>query len=422
LYYASNPPWTDTRLSLRAIREGQREFHLRLANVYNFFRIHANIEGFDPRESKRVDSDDVLDRWIRAELDDTVRSVTQHLDQYLLFEAARDITAFVDGLSNWYVRRSRDRFWGGGDDSLAALWTLWDVLVGLSKVIAPFVPFMAEGLYSRLVPEGMAGHGSVHLQRFPTPSAERLDTDLQERMALIRELASLGLAARAQVGVRVRQPLLAAEVVLADSGRAEGLSELLYILADELNVREIRFSDRAEEFVEFNVKPNFRALGKRLGKEMKLCAKAVAQADPAEVRAGAMGGGFPVDLPSGTIHLTEDDIAVTVQAKASFQAASSAQAVVALHADLNDDLREEGLSREIVNRIATERKRLDLGYTDRIAVTLQGDAAVVAAAERFAEHISKETLATTFDVSALADGADAEALDDHRYALTVEKA
>jgi len=414
LFYASNPPWTDTRLSLRAIREGQREFHLRLGNVYSFFAIYADIEGFDPTSTPRIDTGNVLDQWIRAEFAATAISVTEHLDAYALFEAARAITAFVDGLSNWYVRRSRARFWSGGEDNIAALWTLYDVLVGLSKLIAPFVPFLADALFTRLTDQG-----SVHLQDWPAVEALTAEqVALQERMSLVRELASLGLAARSAVGVRVRQPLRAAEVVLADSSNRQGLSELLFLLEQELNVREIHFSTRADEFVEFVVKPNFRALGKRLGKEMKLCAAAIAKADPAQIRAATMEGGFEVELPSGTILLTDDDVMVSVKPREHFQAAGSASAVVALHADLDDDLREEGLSRELVNRIQTARKDMKLGYTDRIAVEVYGDAVLIAAANRYREHISKEVLASTFAAHPLTSDP-AGSIDEHPFSLGV---
>jgi isoleucyl-tRNA synthetase len=414
LFYASNPPWTNTRNSLRAIREGQREFHLRLGNVFSFFTIYANINGFDPANA--IVSDHPLDRWITGELDATIAAVTANMDDYLVYESARAITDFVDGLSNWYVRRSRARFWADGDESLAAMSTLYTVLVGLSKVIAPFVPFLADAMFTRLVPDA----GSVHLQSWPTDGG-RLDADLAERMALVREIASLGLAARAKVGVRVRQPLLAAEVVLADQDDAGRLDDLLFLLEDELNVREIRFAAEANAFVDFVVKPNFKSLGKQLGKEMKACAKAVAQADPATVQAATQGDGFVVELPSGPFTLTADDVLVEVRPKEGFQAAGSARAVVALHAELDDDLREEGLSREILNRIQGERKAQDLGYTDRIHVKLAADEALRKAATRFDAHLRKETLALSLEVEPLA-GEPALDVDGHGLTLHVEKA
>lgn len=415
LFYAANPPWTNTRLSLRAIREGQREFQLRLGNVYSFFAIYAGINHFDPTVA-RDPSSRPLDRWIRGQFAAALTEVTTQLDQYRIYEAARAITDFIDGLSNWYVRRSRSRFWGQGEDTQDALRTLYDVLVGTSKMIAPFVPFLAEGLFARLVPDA----GSVHLQDWPTP--EVVPDDLAEPMALVRELAGLGLSARSAVGVRVRQPLRAVEIVLADPSLAASIQPLLALLEDELNVRAAHIASRADAFVDFVVKPNYRALGKKLGKDMKACASAVAAADPSDVRTATMGDGFAVDLPSGTVLLTAEDVLVEVTPKEHFQAAGSARAVVALHADLDDDLREEGLSRELINRIQTARRTLDLGYTDRIVIEVAGDEAVVAAAQRYSAHIQAEVLGTQLEVRALAAGEGSDEVDGHPLRVEISRA
>ena len=416
LFYASNPPWTNTRLSLRAIREGQREFLLRLGNVFQFFTIYANIAGFDPIRDTMVDAGQVLDNWIRGECRTLVRVVTTHLDAYRIYEAARALSDFVDQLSNWYVRRSRDRFWGEGLEARAALWTLFDVLTTMSRLIAPFTPFLAEAMFRRL-----EGGVSVHLESWPEVLPARPDqVQLAEDMALVRELCSLGLAARARVGVKVRQPLLAVEVVLAEPDRAQRLVPLLDLVRDELNVREVRFSQRAEDFVDFRVKPDYPALGKRLGRNMKACAQALAQADGAEVRAAILGGeGYAVALPGGTVQLGADDVVLEVVAREGFQAAGSANAVVALHADLDEDLRQEGLAREVLNRIQGARKDLDLAYTDRITVRLGGDEALRVAAERFRERICRETLSLRLEISP--ELATAEVLDGHPFGLQVER-
>jgi isoleucyl-tRNA synthetase len=393
LFYANNPPWNNTRISLRNIREGQREFHLRLANVFQFFTIYANINGFQP--SMQPPSDALLDRWVRVERDSLVRTVTELLDNYRIYEAARAISDFVDALSNWYVRRSRTRFWGDGDEPRAALATLYEVLASLTVVISPFVPFMAEAMHQRL---GLPGV-SVHLGDWPAVGAPApSDMDLQQDMALVRELASLGLAARARVGVRVRQPLQAAEIILADPNRVAGLQRLLPLLQEELNVREIHFTQDAERFVEFKIKPDYPRLGKRLGKEMKACAAALGQVPGADVRKAVLAGGYTVELPSGPVVLTGEDVVVEVQPRAHFQAAGSASAVVVLHADLDDDLREEGLARELLSRLQTRRKELDLGYTARIDVELRADGALAAAATRFTAMLQAEALAVALRI------------------------
>ena len=402
LFYASNPPWSNTRLSLKNIREGQREFLIRLRNVHSFFAIYANISGFDPKTTPRGDASR-LDRWVLGELARVTEVVTERMDAYSLYEAARELLAFVDGLSNWYVRRSRRRFWS--DEPGPALHTLYTCLLELSKLIAPFVPFMAESLYQDLRTEDMPE--SVHLHDWPEP-LDAVDSALNADMDLLRELASLGLSARKQVGARVRQPLRAVEVVLADPTRSAGLEALAGLLAEELNVREVHFSQDAERFVDFKVKPNFAALGRRLGKDMKACAGALARMPGAQVRAQVLGDGLTVELPTQTVTLGPEDVIVQVEAKEGFQAAGSARAVVVLHSHVDDDLREEGLSRELISRIQGLRKEGGLGYTERIGLFVDGDVAVVAALQRFREHVASETLVREWDDAAGADLVESE--------------
>ena len=392
LFYANSPPQSNTRLSLKNIREGQREFLMRLKNVHSFFSIYANIAEFDPSQAEAppLGERDRLDRWIHAELDRTVGTVVQLMDDYRLYEAARCIQTFVEGLSNWYVRRSRRRFWGDGIELNSALHTLYEVLLETSKLIAPFVPFMAEAIYRDLRTD--ADPISVHLCDYPSQDAAREDVALDDAMRLVRDLASLGLAARKKVGVRVRQPLRALEVVLADPDVADSLEALLPLLSEELNVREVRFTQDAERFVSFKVKPNYKALGKRLGKDMKACAAALRGLPGGEIRSRVLAGGLPVELPSGTVVLGPAEIVVEVEPKDGFQAAGSATAVVVLHAELDDDLRQEGLAREVISRIQGLRKQERLGYTDRIRLHVGGSAAIVQAVERFRDHVAAETL------------------------------
>lgn len=412
LFTSSNPPWNNTRLSLRAIREGQRDFLMRLKNVHSFFTIYANIAGFDPNAPAARAAKDrgPLDRWILHELNTVNAQVIAALDEYLLYDAAQALRGFVESLSNWYVRRSRDRFWGEGPETQDALTTLYEVLTRLTRLIAPFVPFTAEAMYLSLEAGQREGAlASVHHTAYPTPDADGLAPELAEDMALLRELASLGLAARKSVGVRVRQPLRALEVILARPERAERLTPLLPLLLDELNVREIRFSQEPEKFVEFKVKANFKALGKRLGKDMKLCQAMITGMDPAAVRRAVLGDGLRLTLPSGEVVLGLEEVVVEVSPREHFQAAGSASAVVALHADLDDDLREEGLAREVLSRVQGLRRELMLGYTQRIDLSIDGDAALVKAAERFRDHLSRESLVRRWGA---ADGAaEARALD-----------
>ncbi len=399
LFYSASPPWTNTRLSLRAIREGQREFLLRLRNVYQFFAIYANIADFRPgsRSGRPAGERGLLDRWILHELTVLQQTVISQMDQYHLYEAARAIQGFIESLSNWYVRRSRVRFWGEGQDLDDALQTLHHVLHELTLLIAPFVPFTAEAMYQGLK-EGRGSTDvelpeSVHLCAYPEPDTSLLDPELAAGMALVRELARLGLAARAQVKVRVRQPLAAAEVVLANPELVESIRPLVPLLEAELNVRQVRFARKVEEFVSFKVKPNYRVLGKRLGKDMKACARAMARIPGERIRRRVMSGGLPLELPGGKVVLGEADVIVELVPREDFQAAGSPVAVVALHSRLDQDLLEEGMAREVVNRVQNLRKKLELGYTDRIRLGVGGDEAMVSAVKRFREYVAGETLA-----------------------------
>jgi isoleucyl-tRNA synthetase len=355
-----------------------------------------------------------------------VLQVTEELDAWRVYDAARALSEFVDGLSNWYVRRSRDRFWGEGPDTQAALGTLHGVLVTLSKLMAPFLPFMAEAMFQRLA----QSEPSVHMAAWPVLTGEQAaalsakvsaSAQLRADMALVRELASLGRGAREKVGVRVRQPLRAAEVVLARARSTDALAELLPLLKDELNVREISFSSDADRFVSFRVKPNLPRLGKRLGKDMKSFQGALQALDPSALRSALLGAGrAEIELPSGTLAVDAEDILVEVLPRAGFQAAGSANAVLALHANLDDDLREEGLAREVLNRIQTGRKELGLGYTERIHLELRGSEALIRAARRFEAHICHESL--SLSLSAVVDEAAPERVDEQAFGLQLRRA
>ncbi len=407
LFCAASPPSSNTRLSLRAIRESQREFLIRLRNVYQFFSIYANIaaaEGrFDPHGApprpmrERAD----LDRWLGHQLLVTAETVTDHLEAYRLYDAARALIAFSDDLSNWYVRRSRARFWGEGADTEDALWTLYEVLRELSTLVAPFVPFLADALWRGLmVAPGLAPEdASVHLQDWPRIDPSWRDDELAADMALARQVASLGLATRNQSKIKVRQPLAAATVVLADSGRAPALERFAALVTDELNVREVRLADDAGAFVTFHVKPDYRALGPRLGKGVKAVAAALAKLPGHVVKAGLDAGTLAVDVDGERVSLSAAEVDVRVEAKGSFEAASGPDAVVALHTGLDDDLRAEGFVRELLNRVQTARKEADLGYTDRIALALDLPEAQADAVRAHQATLCGESLCTSLTLS-----------------------
>ncbi|MCB9730526.1 MAG: isoleucine--tRNA ligase [Deltaproteobacteria bacterium] len=406
-FYAANPPWSNTRYSADAVRQAQQEFLVKLRNVYAFFVIYANIDGFDPKSSPKRPAAEraLLDRWMLSELQLTLRDVTTAMDEFRLYDAAQRIVRLADALSNWYVRRSRDRFWAQADDAAQDKWdafhTLWEVLTTLSQIAAPFVPFSSEEIYRNLVlspfPERPE---SVHLTDWPALDAAQIDERLSEEMQAVRDVVSLGLQIRATHKLKVRQPLPAAEVVLGHPQLTERLRPYAALIADELNVKEVVFTQHAEERVTFTVKPNYRELGPVFGKRMPLVRAALDGAVGDAVRqALATEGRYEVSLSDGeTVALTAEQIQVSVDAHEGFAAAGGAVGVVVLSTTLDEALVQEGLAREVTSRIQALRKENDLEYTARIAVHLDGGERLLSAARAHAEAIARETLCSDLTI------------------------
>jgi isoleucyl-tRNA synthetase len=425
-FYASNPPWNPTRHSLGGVRATQRELPLKLRNVYAFFTIYAGIDGFDPADAtcaagrRGVSARSLIDRWILSELALTTRSVVSHMDAYRVYEATGVLTDFVDALSNWYVRRNRERFWAPGlePDKLDVHWTLYECLSTLARLVAPFLPYAGEDLWQNLVrtpfPTPGPGHEeSVHLADFPTPDEAAIDEQLSREMRAVRELVSLGLQVRTANKLRVRQPLAAAELVLGDADLEEGLRAHEGLIRDELNVREVRFVRNADAYVSYQIKPNFRALGPKVGKRMPKLKQALKDADGAALLQSLGADGCVRLVVEGEeIQLTPEEIGVTLEAREGFAAASGAAGVVVLHTELDADLISEGLFREVLNRVQAFRKKLDLEYTGRIELSIQAPEEILDAVRPRVEELGRETLANSVELGA-APGAGAET-DENR--------
>jgi isoleucyl-tRNA synthetase len=428
-FLANQPPWTSIRYSEQAVKESIPEFLLRLWNVYSFFVIYANIDGFDPaaRTTGNVGSVDraglstaegfrpvqerhELDRWILSELHRTVAGVIDRMDAYDNFGACALITAYVDALSNWYVRRSRDRFWASesGSDKWDAYWTLYECLVTTAKLVAPFVPFLAETLWQNLVAAvwGARAVESVHLADFPQPDTSIIDPLLSERMATMREVVSSGRSARMAAKLKVRQPLAKVEVILAQPQQRDWLESHAALIADELNVKQVEFATEAEQYISYTVLPNLKALGPRLGKQLPALKNAIAAADPAQLLAQLdREGHATIPLAGGeSVALNRDDLQVRLQAKQGWAAAQGPAAVVVLATELTESLVAEGLARELVHAIQTQRKELDCQYTDRIELGIDtGSTEIQAAMRQFADYVCGETLARGWELAALAN-------------------
>jgi isoleucyl-tRNA synthetase len=443
-FFANQPPWTTIRYSEQAIKDSIPEFLLRLWNCYSFFVIYANIDGFDPkaegggrraegqkRIAEELTADSLaaaksyrpvrerseLDRWILSELNRTCAAVVERMDAYDNFGAAQHITAFVDALSNWYVRRSRDRFWAADKravEKLDAYWTLYECLVTTAKLVAPFVPFVAETLWQNLAVAGLSEAGrvgepaglgeashsvleSVHLCDYPTGDATAIEESLSARMDLVREIASLGRNARNIANLKVRQPLAKVEVVLADTTHQKWLEEHADLIADELNVKAVEFTTHGEQYISYSVVPNFKRLGPRLGKNMPAAKKLLGEVDAGKLLAELKSAGkTALMFPDGSsIELDDDDIEVRLTAKEGWAAAQGKGCVVVLATELTPELVAEGLARDVVRLIQDRRKEIGCAYTDRIEIGLVTDSnELQAAVDQFNEFIAQETLAT----------------------------
>ncbi len=430
-FFASNPPWNSTRHSLSGVRTLQRELPLKLRNVYSFFSIYANIDGFSPADDacvagRRSGSErSLLDRWILSELALTVRRVRESMDAYRVYEATGALTDFVDALSNWYVRRSRDRFWAPGleADKLDAHWTLYECLIEASKLLAPFLPFATEDIWQNLMrrPFPDARDESVHQCDYPVVDEAAIDEPLSRAMGAVRELVSLGMQVRTAEKLRVRQPLEAAEIILSDPSLETALSEHVDLVRDELNVKAVHWVPEADEYVHYRVKPNFRALGPKVGKRMPALKAALGEADGAALlRQLDSNGEVSVEIDGESVALGPDELAVTLEAREGFAASSGGAGVVVLRTAITPELLEEGLFREVLNRVQTFRKELDLEYTERIGLTLQGASELIDAVRPRVEELGRETLADDIELDAPpADGSHVREveIDGHGLAL-----
>jgi isoleucyl-tRNA synthetase len=407
--FTSKQPWDGYRFSLNAIEESVRQFLLPLWNTYSFYVLYANVNGIEPQPGT-PETD--LDRWALSRLQATIELVRDRLDAYDATSAGRAIRDLVEELSNWYVRRSRRRFWDGDQSAFAVLRTC---LVTIAQLLAPFCPFIADEIYDNL--EG--AEPSVHLTDFPEP--QERDQALEEAMAIARETVRLGLAARAQAKLKVRQPLHAA-VVVATGREREAIERLASLAREELNVRELRFVSQADELGQVEVKPNYRTLGPRFGKQMPTVAAAIAGLDPAAA-AAALRDGRPVAISlNGRDHeLSGEDLLVSMKPIEGYQVEREGSHAVALELAVDDELRAEGWAREVVHAVQAARRDAGLEVSDRIVLRLDGDPELLDAAREHQDYIAGETLATQV-VYGSADTPDAIKVDGRELRLAVGRA
>lgn len=434
-FFANQAPWNSIIYSDQAIRDSIPEFLLRLYNTFSFFTIYAEIDGFDPTTASQADDQltpaslasaptyrdaserSEIDRWILSELDRTVGIVVEKMDKLDNYNACQAITSLLDGLSNWYVRRSRDRFWGGdkqSQDKLDAYWTLYETLTQLTKVIAPFVPFLAEKLWHELTrPFGDRVLSSVHLCDYPTADTSRVDESLSTSMKLLREIASLGRSARADAKLKVRLPLSKVEVILTNDSQIAWLESHDQLVREELNVKAVDYTTDGGEYVQYSVVPNFKRLGQKIGKQIPVVKKLLGEADGNALLSELQSTGKVVlSLPNGELELDNEDIEVRLKARDGWAAAQGLGCVVVLNTEVTDELRREGVAKDLIRAIQSQRKEISCDYTDRIEVSITSDdPETIEAIKEHGEMIAQETLAISV-ADAPITGVDAVALEN----------
>jgi len=422
-------PWASRRVYFEALDEVVRQFLLTLWNVYSFHVTYANVDGFDPASSPHVPVAErpPLDRWILSQLAQTVREARDGLEAYDATGAGRRIARFVDDLSNWYVRRARRRFWAAGRggeaaDKAAAYLTLHECLTTVARLLAPFTPFLTEELWQNLAAGADGAAESVHLADYPEPDEAAVDPELDERMQAVRDIVSLGRTIRTDARVRVRQPL--ARAVVHFPGDREGLTPLLELVEDELNVKRVEFAESADELGRWRAKPNYRVLGPRLGPRVKDLAAALAGDDG--TLAGTLAGGETVAVPlddGSSVELAPDDVDLVQETRQGWGVGAQGGLTVALDLEVTADLRQEGLAREVVRLVQDARRSAGLEVTDRIMLGMEAPEGLARAVHAHLEYVGSETLALSFQPRALADPAyDAtEALDGNPVRITLRR-
>lgn len=398
---SSQPPWNGAVFKESEIIDGQREFLIKLYNVYSFFVIYANIDKWKSNDSECKFSE--LDYWIQAELQSVISSVKGHMDNYDSYSACNELSKFIESLSNWYIRRSRERFWRTemDADKNAAYSTLWSVLIEFSKVIAPFTPFFAESIYQNLAKKDKEFRESVHLCEFPKNNNELVNNGLTEDMFLVREISSLGLSARSSAKIKVRQPIESVNVILGKED-SERISKYTDLISDELNSKKVEFVSDVEKYTDYEIKIDFKVLGPKFGDLVPSIKQALLGANVEKLKKELVeNGSIKLILQNKEIELASEDVQFILKPKEGWSAVQGTKAIVAISTIISPELKMEGIAREVIHLIQGIRKKKELDYQDLINMEIKTEEKTKESIERFKEYIMKETLCKNL---ALSDG------------------
>ena len=426
---SNSQPWDNLKFDVEGVDEVRRKFFGTLYNTYSFFALYANIDSFTGAEPEvPVAERPEIDRWIISLLHTLVRTVTDSLESYDPTPAARAIQEFVcENLSNWYVRLNRKRFWGGGltRDKLAAYQTLYACLETVAQLAAPFAPFITDRIFTDLnAVSGRHGDASVHLSDFPSSDPSLVDADLEEKMSLAQKVSSMVLALRRKVGIKVRQPLSRIVVPVLDPALKEHIAAVESLILSEVNVKRLEFIEDTTGVITKRIKPNFKTLGPRYGKQMKRISALVAAFSQADIAQLERTDRWTADVDGVRVEATAADFDITSEDMPGWLVATEGKLTVAMDITVTEELRREGVARELVNRIQNIRKESGFDVTDKIRVTIGRHEALAGAVESFGAYIAAQTLAVSVamaDASAM-PGAQEIEIDDLKVGLSVEKA
>ena len=410
-----SPAWSPTKFDEDGLIDVVSKFFGTLKNVYNFFVLYSNQDDMDPAAlNVPYENRPELDRWILSKYNQLVKDVTEYMDSYDHMKSVRAMTDFVaEDLSNWYIRRARRRFFAEEltEDKKSAYATTYEVLVGVAKLIAPFAPFLSDEIYTNLT-----GEETVHVAYFPKADETLIDKGVEERMDLVRALVTLGRGTREKEKIKVRQPLGS---VLVDGKYEAIISDLTDLIKEELNVKEVVFEKELDKYMNFSLKPNFRAAGPVFGSKVKAFGGAMAKVNAAEFVAQMEAEGkVAIDLDGETFEITRELVDIRIAAKEGFAVAMENNIFTIVDTTLTDELIDEGLARELISKVQQMRKQKDFEMMDNITITIEADDAVKAAVAKHAEYIQKETLAVAIAEAEVAEKFD---LNGHKTGIAVER-
>lgn len=416
-------PWDNLKFDIEGVEEVRRKFFGTLYNTYSFFALYANVDGFDYSQPEVAwENRPEIDRWIISLLNTLVKDVDNYLNTYEPTRAGRAISDFVnDNLSNWYVRLNRRRFWGGGltEDKLSAYQTLYICLETVAKLMAPIAPFYADKLFGDLIAvTGREQVASVHLSDFPVCHEELIDKDLEERMQMAQSISSMVLALRRKVNIKVRQPLQHLMIPVLDEHQRSALEAVKALVLNEVNVKEMRFVDNTEGILVKKIKPDFKKLGPRYGKIMKALAAAIQQMSQEDINAFEKAGTFTLKVDGVDAVIDRADVEIISEDIPGWLVANEGRLTVALDITVTEELKKEGLARELVNRIQNIRKSSGFDITDKVIIKIASATEMDGAIQSFREYISNQVLAKSIEITS-EPIANATTLDFEDFTLDV---